>query len=46
VWLSLLYWVFAVVFGRLTTLFLIWLRAELLAVFLGLNPIVTLENSY
>lgn len=32
VWLSLLYWVFAVVFGRLTTLFLIWLRTELLSV--------------
>ena len=33
VWLSLLYWVFAVVFGRLTTLFLIWsAELELVAV--------------
>lgn len=32
IWLSLVYWIWSVAFGRLVTLFLIWLRKELLSV--------------
>eukprot|EP01051_Picozoa_sp_SAG22_P003205 SAG22_NODE_153_length_17315_cov_69.981935_9_plen_683_part_00 len=40
VWLSLLYWVFAVAFGRLTTLFLLWLGKEMLKISLLLTTVV------